>query len=288
EEKKTEEKKAEEKKPEGEEKKTEEPKETPPPPPPPPPPPQEIVLKVYMHCEGCARKVKKCLKWFPGVEDVLTDCKSSKVIVKGEKADPMNVLKRVEKKTRRKVELLSPIPKPPVVEEAKKVEEEKPKPEEKKEEPPVVITVVLKVHMHCDNCALEMQKRIMRMKGVESAKPDLNSSQVTVRGIFDPAKLVEFVYKRTGKRAVIVSQPEKKKEEEKPKEEKKEENGEKGKEGEKEEKKGEEEAKAAEEETKVELNRNEFYYYPQRDSMEYHYPTPHLFSDENPNGCSIM
>ena len=32
----------------------------------PPPPPQEIVLKVYMHCEGCARKVRRCLKGFEG------------------------------------------------------------------------------------------------------------------------------------------------------------------------------------------------------------------------------
>lgn len=32
----------------------------------PPPPPQEIVLKVYMHCEGCTRKVRRCLKGFQG------------------------------------------------------------------------------------------------------------------------------------------------------------------------------------------------------------------------------
>ena len=32
-----------------------------------PPPPQEIVLKVFMHCEGCARKVRRCLKGFEGI-----------------------------------------------------------------------------------------------------------------------------------------------------------------------------------------------------------------------------
>ena len=32
-----------------------------------PPPPQEIVLKVFMHCEGCARKVHRCLKGFEGI-----------------------------------------------------------------------------------------------------------------------------------------------------------------------------------------------------------------------------
>ena len=70
-----------------------------------------------------------------GVEDILTDCKSHKVVVKGEKADPLKVLERLQKKSHRKVELLSPIPKPPTEEEKKPQEEqEKPKPEEKKEE----------------------------------------------------------------------------------------------------------------------------------------------------------
>lgn len=31
-----------------------------------PAPPQEIILKVYMHCEGCARKVRRCLRGFEG------------------------------------------------------------------------------------------------------------------------------------------------------------------------------------------------------------------------------
>ena len=62
-----------------------------------------------------------------------TDCRTHKVLVKGKKAaeDPLKVVDRVQKKTGRKVELLSPLP-PPKVEEKK--EEEKPKVEEKKEE----------------------------------------------------------------------------------------------------------------------------------------------------------
>ena len=72
--------------------------------------------------------------WSPGVENVTTDCKTSKVTVKGEKADPLKVLERVQRKSHRQVELLSPIPKPPAPEEKKPKEKEKPKPEEKKEE----------------------------------------------------------------------------------------------------------------------------------------------------------
>lgn len=69
-----------------------------------------------------------------GVEDVVTDCKTHKVVVKGEKADPLKVLERVQKKSHRKVELLSPIP-TPEAEEPKKPEQEEPaKSEEKKDE----------------------------------------------------------------------------------------------------------------------------------------------------------
>ena len=73
---------------------------------------------------------------FLGVEDVVTDCKSHKVVVKGEKADPLKVLERVQRKSHRQVELLSPIPKPPSEDDKKPEEEEKdkPKPEDKKEE----------------------------------------------------------------------------------------------------------------------------------------------------------
>ncbi|KAJ1270673.1 hypothetical protein BS78_06G069700 [Paspalum vaginatum] len=174
-------------------------------PPPPPPPPEEVEMRVFMHCEGCARKVKKILKRFDGVEDVIADSKAHKVVVKGKKAaaEPMKVVERVQKKTGRKVELLSPIPPPP---EEKKEEEKKapepPKPEEK-EEPPV-IAVVLKVHMHCEACAQGIRKRILKMKGVQSADPDLKASEVTVKGVFEEAKLAEYVYKRTGKHAAVL------------------------------------------------------------------------------------
>ncbi|KAK7353870.1 hypothetical protein VNO80_19323 [Phaseolus coccineus] len=285
--------------------------------PPPPPPPQEIVLKVFMHCEGCARKVRRSLKGFPGVEDVLTDCKSHKVVVKGEKADPLKVLERIQRKSHRQVELLSPIPKPP--EEQKVPEEEKPKPklEEKVEEPPIV--TVLKVHMHCEACSLEIKRRIQRMKGVESAEPDLKNSVVSVKGVYDPEKLVEYVNKRTGKLAVIVKQePEKEEKVEEAKEEKKEEvekekksgEGEENKEKKEEEAKGEtkaeETAASSEDSNKVvpEVKINEYFYNPPRYGMEvyaypahpvhpaypayYHAYPAQIFSDENPNACPVM
>ncbi|XP_022859988.1 heavy metal-associated isoprenylated plant protein 7-like [Olea europaea var. sylvestris] len=244
-----------------------------------------------------------------GVEDVMTDYRNSRVVVKGEKADPIKVLERVQRKSHRQVDLLFPIPPPPppppppVAEEPKKPEENKEVKSEEKIEPPV-ISVVLRVYMHCEACAQEIRKRIQRMKGVESAEPNLKHSEVTVKGAIEPEKLVDYVYKRTGKHAAIVKVELEKKEEEKGKDDKEEkkpaEEGEEGGKENKEEGGGGDEPPVKQdaevEDPKMDLKKNEFYqYYPQNYPVYpqrivqdmYSYP-PQIFSDENPNACSIM
>ena len=90
----------------------------------------------------------------------------------------------------------------------------------------------------------------------------------------DPSKLVDDVYKKTRKQASIVKDEEKKEEEKK--EEKKEEKEEEKKDG------GEEKA---EDDKKLEIRKNE--YWPSKDYSEYAF-APQIFSDENPNACSVM
>ncbi|CAN6552593.1 unnamed protein product [Malus baccata var. baccata] len=285
---KEEEKKEESKDEKKEEEKKEEKKEEPP----------EIVLKVDMHCEACARKVARALKGFEGVEDVTTDSKASKVVVKGQAADPIKVCERLQRKSGKKVELISPLPKPPVEKEEEQVKEADK--EEKKEEPPAVVSVVLQVRMHCDACAQVLQKRIRKIqgitdriymlrlksilmrggtlygliRGVESVETDVGNNKVVVKGVMDPAKLTEDVYKKTRKQVSVVKEDEKK-------DEKKEE--ENKKEGEK--KEGEEDKQG--EDNKVDIKRSD--YWPTKYYSEYSsYPHPQIFSDENPNACSVM
>ncbi|CAK7323322.1 unnamed protein product [Dovyalis caffra] len=261
-----EEKKEEEKKEEGkEEEKKEEKKEEEHP---------EIVLKVDMHCEACARKVARALTGFEGVEEVTTDSKASKVVVKGKAADPLKVCERLQKKSGRKVELISPLPKPP--EENKEETKDPPKEEEKKDEPPPVVTVVLNVRMHCEACAQKLRKGIRKIQGVESVETDLANDQVIVKGVVDPSKLVDDVHKKTRKQASIVKDEEKK-EEEKKEEEKKED-----KEGQK--KDGEEEK--GEDDKKLDIKRSE--YWPSKDYSDQYAYAPEIFSDENPNACTVM
>uniref|UniRef100_UPI0029166579 cation transporter n=1 Tax=Listeria monocytogenes TaxID=1639 RepID=UPI0029166579 len=66
--------------------------------------------------------------YITGVENIEIDMMSSKVTVKG-KVDPLKLRERVQKKSGRKTELISPLPKP---NEENKAEEKETKAEEKK------------------------------------------------------------------------------------------------------------------------------------------------------------
>ncbi|TKY63822.1 Copper transport protein CCH [Spatholobus suberectus] len=220
------------------------------------PEPQIIVtvLKIHMHCKACAQKIKGCIQSMKGVESVEPDLKNMQVSVKG-MYDPAKLVEYVHKRTGKQAVIVKKEPEKEKVEEAKEEEGEKEKKndgegEEKKEEAkgeakaeeettaaaasteesnievpePQIIVTVLKIHMHCKACPQKIKRCIQSMKGVESVEPDLKSMRVSVKGVYDPAKLVEYVHKRTGKQAVIVKkEPEKKEKVEEAKQEKKEE-----------------------------------------------------------------
>ncbi|KAF2306069.1 hypothetical protein GH714_010887 [Hevea brasiliensis] len=129
--------------------------------------------------------------------------------------------------------------------------------------------------MHCEACAQALQKRVRKIKGVESVETDLANSHIIVKGVIDPTKLVDDVYKKTRKQAFIVKDDQEKKEEERKEEEKKEEKEQEKKDG--------EEGKG--EDVMSDIKRNE--YLPSKFYLEYAY-APEFFSDENPNACFVM
>nr|GEW25589.1 hypothetical protein [Tanacetum cinerariifolium] len=119
-----------------------------------------IVLGVYLHCEACV-----------SVEEVELNMEENRVIVKGTSCDPVRIAARVKRKQGKRVVIISPVP-------IKK--------QEKKEEPPKVTEMVLKMHMHCEGYAEDVRHRLQKMKEVKSAKPDMNTSTMTVKGTVDP------------------------------------------------------------------------------------------------------
>ncbi|KAM4068589.1 hypothetical protein ACB094_12G024200 [Castanea mollissima] len=282
------EEKAEEKKEEkAEEKKEEEPK-----------PPAPLVLYVDLHCVGCAKKIEKSIMKIRGVEGVEIDMAKNEVTIKGI-VEPQAVCTKIMKKSKRRAKVLSPLP----------ASEGEPIPEVVTSQAGELKTVELNVNMHCDACAEQLKRKILKMRGVQTAVTELSTGKVVVTGTMDENKLVDYVYRRTKKQARIVPQPvpepekkeenkegekpaaeeakpEEKKEEEKPPEEAKKEEGDKGEENKEEAKKEGEEIVVFNNNVDEEGMKRMMYYYQPLYVIE-RFPPPQLFSDENPNACCI-
>ncbi|KAE8708226.1 IAA-amino acid hydrolase ILR1-like 5-like [Hibiscus syriacus] len=213
-----------------EEKTAEEKKQEPPPPPP-------FVLFVDLHCVGCAKKIERTIMKIRGVEGVVIDMTQNQVTVKGI-IEPQAICAKIMNKTKRRAKVLSPLP----------AAEGEPTPELVTSQVTGLTTLELNIDIHCQACAEQLRKKILKMRGIQSVVAEHSTGKVTVTSTMDENKLIDYVYKRTKKRARIVPRPEpdptpepdkqevKKEGEEKPSEEPKpEENPEKEEEGEEEE-----------------------------------------------------
>ncbi|XP_073151246.1 uncharacterized protein [Henckelia pumila] len=176
--------------------------------------PITVVLKLDLHCEGCAKKVRRSVNHFEGVEKVKADWGANKLMVTGN-VDPWWLREKVEVKTKKKVELISPQPKKDGGEKksdekpAEKKPEEK-KPEEKKPKEPVVSTVVMKMKLHCDGCASKVKRIILKhIDGVNSVTTDVGKDLVTVIGTMEPKEIPSYLQDKL-KRPVEVLPPPKK------------------------------------------------------------------------------
>ncbi|KAL3628482.1 hypothetical protein CASFOL_027528 [Castilleja foliolosa] len=182
--------------------------------------PITAVLKLDLHCEGCAKKVKRAVSHFEGVEKVKADCESNKLTVTGN-VDPTWLRERVEYKTKKKVELISPQPKkdggaakpaaaPAAADKKsdekldKKVEEKKS--EDKKPKEPTVSTVMMKIKLHCDGCAHKIKRVISKnIDGVKSVKTDLQKDLVTVAGTMNVKELITYLQEKLKKGIEIIT-----------------------------------------------------------------------------------
>ncbi|XP_049342572.1 heavy metal-associated isoprenylated plant protein 8-like [Solanum verrucosum] len=135
---------------------------------------------------------------------------------------------------------------------SKKKEEEN---KEKKQEPKI-IEVILKLYLHCEGCAKDVKQCIHKMPGVQTVDPEMKNNIVKVKGSMDPQKLVEFINKKTGRHAEIIKKIDKEKNE-----------------------------KTLCDKNSCDIKKccNNC----QHDYLQFVY-APQIFSDENPNSCSIM
>ncbi|XP_051124540.1 heavy metal-associated isoprenylated plant protein 4 isoform X1 [Andrographis paniculata] len=129
-------------------------------------------------------------------------------------------------------------------------------------------SITLKAYFHCNECEREVRRRLLVHKEIHNVKTDMKAQTITVEGVIENEKLVAYMKKKLHKYAEIKKQEEKKTEtkvEVKKKKETEDDGDQKV-------------VKEFEEVKKVEAKP----YF-----IHYVY-APQLFSDENPNSCSIL
>ncbi|KAK4281510.1 hypothetical protein QN277_012992 [Acacia crassicarpa] len=215
--------------------------------------PTTAVFKLDMHCEGCAKKIKKAVGRFSGVEKVKVDVSANKLTVIGE-VDPAKVRDDLAEKIQKKVEIVSPQPKKDAAAGNKQPDEkpekkaDKKKSDDKKDQDkkPKESTVVLKIRLHCEGCVQKIRKVILKFKGVESVNIDAVKDLVTVKGTMDVKEMTPYLKGKLNRNVEVV--PPKKDDEKKDKGEAKSGGGEGG--------------KKKEDGPKVEVNKMEYNGYP--------------------------
>lgn len=197
---------------------------------------QPVVLKMNLHCAGCAHKVKKAIKRVPGVDSIVTDVAANTVVVVGT-ADAGALKARLEAKTNKPVEIVSAggaPKKPPAAEpkqdagagvgEKKGVKSASPNEEEKekgkkqqaeekerekeKGKKQQVESVLLKIRLHCDGCAYRIRQRIGKIKGVKDVVLEANAKdEVEVTGTMDIPNMVSYLKEKLNRDVEAVALP---------------------------------------------------------------------------------
>ncbi|KDO85354.1 hypothetical protein CISIN_1g044120mg [Citrus sinensis] len=219
------------------------------------------VYNVNLHCPQCARKIeKRLLKIEAGIQSVDADFEKAEIKVKGV-IDVIKIHKLIQKTSQKKVELISP----PLI-KIKEIGAIK----EIKEKEVILRTTTLKVHIHCAQCEHDLRKKLLKHKGIYSVNADTKAQTVTVQGTIESDRLLSYLRKKVHKHAEIVTSKQEKKEEIK-------------KDNEKFEVKSTElSTKFVEFKEDVKSKESNVPYF-----IHYVY-APQLFSDENPNACSIL
>ncbi|KAL8155158.1 hypothetical protein AgCh_000521 [Apium graveolens] len=213
--------------------------------------------KVHLHCPQCAQDIRQPLLRTTGVHSVDVKYEKNEVIIKGT-IDEKMIHTKLEKWSKKKVEILG--------KDIIKIVEVKEK-ETKKE---TVKTTTIKSYIHCDQCERDLRNRLMKHKGIYDVKTDRKAHTITIEGTVQAQNLLTYMQKKVHKHAEIIETKDIDKKRKVAVELKS----------------STEITKVAElkEEIRVEANKQE-------GNVPYfvHYVyAPQIFSDENPNACSVM
>ncbi|KAG2327411.1 hypothetical protein Bca52824_010139 [Brassica carinata] len=161
-----------------------------------------VVLQVDLHCDGCIARIVRFAACLEGVETVRADPVANKLTLIGF-MDPVKTAEKLQKETKKKVELLSPKPK----------NETKDAKADVKTTMIAVSTVTLKLSCSCDGCIKRIHKTISKTKGVYQVKIDREKDVVSVTGTMEVKTVTETLKRKLKKTIQVVPENKDKKKE---------------------------------------------------------------------------
>jgi len=143
--------------------------------------------------------------WHVGVEGVEVDMSKNLVTVKGI-VNPYDICDRLRKRTMQNAIVISPPPPPPPT-EADVAGSPKEEPVIVHSQVNEVTTVELLINMHCEACAQQLHKKILKMRGVQSVEANHDTGKLNVTGTMSTDSLIQYIHRRTGKLAIVAPLP---------------------------------------------------------------------------------
>ncbi|EER93056.1 heavy metal-associated isoprenylated plant protein 3 [Sorghum bicolor] len=174
-----------------------------------------VVLRMELHCDGCALKVRKAIKGAHGAESVRTDVAAGTVTVAGNgKADPWDLRDRIQARMPAvDIAFVSPANPPPPPPKDKDADAATAKKNNKGKgrhdkqtmpPPPPESTVVLNIQLHCKGCIDRIKRKANKIKGVKQVSVDTIKEQVTVKGTMDAKALPDVLSAKLKRRVTAV------------------------------------------------------------------------------------
>ncbi|CAN6299276.1 unnamed protein product [Urochloa humidicola] len=157
-----------------------------------------VVLAMDVHCDSCAKKIRKAVMKVPGAQSVTASFETGLVVIEGT-ADAAALVARLRAKTKKAVNVVS--------DGAEEDGEAAGSGGSISANASPPAPIILEMELHCGSCAEKVERRVMEIPGVDAVTTDVPGRRVTVTGTADASAVATSLEVRMRKPVRVLSDP---------------------------------------------------------------------------------
>ncbi|CAN6288108.1 unnamed protein product [Urochloa humidicola] len=159
-----------------------------------------VVLAMDVHCDSCAKKIRKAVMKVPGTVSVTASYETGLVVVEGT-ADAAALVARLQARTKKSINVVSSGAENAETAAGAGSSSAYASP------PPPPPTFLLEMELHCMSCAESVEQRVMEIPGVDAVTTDVPGRRVTVTGTADASAVATSLEVRMRRPVRVLSDP---------------------------------------------------------------------------------